>query len=283
MEKIKKLAQFKGCFGINAKALKSKFSVPLVILMGEDYSLFGFNRPASDAPLVGVMFERCDDYYIVNTNLINSLAATGVRVMFLDYTNYASQMRLCDALVLAGSTFEIPEWYYTDSRGENAKPVSTQTKAYIECYNKARQRKMPILGIDAGMLIMAAEAGLKLSRQPVFPAEGTHQIELVEDTLFHKLMKSINCFDVGYGRSGALADIQKQVMFLEGKTFPLYFYAFSEEIIPEAIGKMEQGLLGVQWHPENLAVKGNKYQQRIFNWFADKAAKHHQAKQKRKP
>ena len=293
MKKVYYFPQFKS-YGINVSDLeKTLGDVPLIVLSCMDYHSLGHEFPASDAPVVGVLFpNKQKKRYLVDEDYVKSLISTGVRILFLDYENFSLKLELCDALVIAGDSVVIPEKYYTDAKNINIG-IDNKTKSFIECYKTALKCDKPVLGIDAGMQIIAAEAGLKLFRSQDYfesPYSHTtgekiaHHIDLVEKTPFRKLMDDKWRLPVNSRHYKALAPIRVQRELLNTDKLPLEFYAFASDGIPEAVGKMEKGVLGVQWHPENYAVAGNKMQQLIFNWIAEKALEYRNLKRtKRSP
>ena len=282
MKRINYLPQFNS-FGIKVEALKTNFSIPLVVFSYTDYLSLGYELPESDAPIVGVIFPKKQDYYLVDADYLKALALTGVKILFLDYEHYPLQIKLCDALMIAGDSIKMPERYYTDAKNGN-KDADDQTDAYIKCYKVALKYGKPILGICAGMQIIAAEAGLKLFRsQKYFESPYSHKtdklkahhIDLVKGSPFCELMDGQWRLPVNSRHDAALAPIRVQREILNTEKLPLDFYAFATDGIPEAIGKMGKGVLGVQWHPENYVAEGDKTQQHIFEWLAKKAYEYH--------
>lgn len=53
----------------------------------------------------------------------------------------------------------------------------------------------------------------------------------------------------------------------DDKNSDLDIYAISADCIPEALGNMEDGILCVQWHPEDFAVAGDKKMLSIYEWL----------------
>ena len=51
----------------------------------------------------------------------------------------------------------------------------------------------------------------------------------------------------------------------------LEIYAVSSDCIPEAWGNMEEGILCVQWHPEDFVVNGDRKMLDIYKWLVCKS------------
>jgi putative glutamine amidotransferase len=205
--------------------------------------------------------------------------------MLIDFVHHRNQIADCDALVLPGGAFASPEKFYTDGKVDKLKCPSHRSQAYIECIIDAFKYSMPILGICAGMQMLAGLSGMKLFRSKdcfESPLEHktqdpkAHLVWLKEETPFFELMESQKEIPVNSRHSEFVAPerIQREELHLvDGDALPFEIYATATDGIPEAIGDMENGILGVQWHPEDLAAGGDLKQQRIFQWICEEATK----------
>ena len=280
MKKIDYLPQFKG-FGIADADFNQliKEELPVLTLGPKDFGI----APEKKTALIGVLFGREEDNYCLAEDYVHSLINAGAKIMFLDYKYHLHQLALCDGLLLPGGRFALPEWYFSDAKDVEEDYPSDRARAYAECFRYALNAKIPVLGICAGMQVIAAESGLKLFRSSAyfesplahnsdeFPA---HHVDIVGNTPFRDLMDGSWRIAVNSRHNEFLAPlrIQRELLNLKpNQKLPLEIYAYATDGIPEAIGDMENGILGVQWHPENLATKGHEVQQRIFNWLVVEA------------
>lgn len=257
----------------------------LLTLKPEDYGRYGCDVPPLNAPQVGLLFGREDGYFCSPEDLVKALVLAGFRVLFLDYEQHLLQIPFCNALVLPGGSFDTPEWYYVDAKSNDRKKYpSKRCRAYADSLHFALAKRMPVLGICVGMQVMAAEMGLKLYRSQDYvetPLQHNtlevlaHHVDLLPNTPFYNLMDEKWRLPVNSRHTALVAPMRVQKEELETEKLPLDFYAFATDGIPEAIGKMEQGILGVQWHPENYAAAGDKMQLRIFDWLVTKAWEYH--------
>lgn len=262
----------------------AKKGAPMLTLKNKDYERLGCSVPNVDAPVVGLLFGREDGYFMEGENYVRALVKTGVRILFLDYENHREQLADCDALVLPGGSFASPEKYYSDSKSKKLTCPSERSQAYVECIFDALRYKMPILGICAGAQLVAASFGLKLFRQKEGYFESpiehkaknpeAHRVFLTPDTPFSRLMHNQETMLVNSRHSEFLAPerVQRELVGIaDGKPLPLDIYATASDGIPEAWGKMEDGILCIQWHPEDLAAHGDQIQQLPYDWIAEMA------------
>lgn len=248
----------------------------------DDYAKLGVPLPSKDAPVVALLFGREDGYYCSDWNYIKMLAEQGVRIIFLDFEYCRTQLADCDALVLPGGAFASPERFYTDAKNNRMVYPSKRSQAYIECILDALKYKMPILGICAGAQMVAGVVGMKLFRSAEYfetPLQhktsevNAHRVFLVKDTPFAELMGKPQSISVNSRHREFLAPerVQRETLALcDGDKLPLDIYATATDGIPEAWGDMENGILCVQWHPEDMGEAGVA----PYRWIAEQAALH---------
>ena len=284
MEKnVTYLPQFKG-YGIADSDWKKMKD--LLTLAPEDYARFGCSEPDDDAPIIGILMGREPKHYCINEDYVKALAMAGAGIVFLDYKNYSLQLAMCDGVLLPGGSFKTPEWYYTDAKFDDSDGYpNKRAKAYAECFAFALETGKPVLGICAGMQVIAAEMGFKLYRSADYiespwkhktTAPIAHQVELVDGTPFKKMMGDSWRLKVNSRHSEMLAPVKVQhelLGFAPDTALPLEVYAVAIDGVPEAIGAMSNGILGVQWHPENMAAAGDETQLRIFQWLVSNSKK----------
>ncbi|MCB9746602.1 MAG: gamma-glutamyl-gamma-aminobutyrate hydrolase family protein [Alphaproteobacteria bacterium] len=158
-----------------------------------------------------------------------------------------------DAVVLTGGDFDIPADRYgqlvTTALGH---PDAVRADAELHLARLCVQRDLPVLGVCAGMQVLAVATGGSLIQdipaelpeaenheQPTDPAEGWHQVHLEGSMLRHVL-----------GRAPVVNSTHHQAVADPGQ---LRVTGRAPDGVIEAI---EMGnhrfCLGVQWHPELL-------------------------------
>ena len=179
----------------------------------------------------------------------------------LPYLNEAIETFLsdCDGLILPGGFYPFPAKVY----GE--KPPSSEKihPRYIfeqKLATSALEKNVPTLGICAGMQVMATIMGAKLYRDVreefptkidhlnLKPAEKrAHNISILAGTQLHKMVKT-ETLQVNTAHKEAVKTYPKEVTV----------NAYAEDGVIEGIEMSEHRFyVGVQWHPEFFACKGD--------------------------
>lgn len=277
------LPQFNG-FGLSDKKfekIERRDTFPSFWLDEADYRRLGVSVPILGSPVVGLLFGRENGFYCSDWNYVKAIVETGMKVMFLDYDNCRSQLSDCDALVLPGGAFDSPESFYVDSKTERLTYPTKRSQAYAECIFDALKYGTPILGVCAGAQMIAGAVGMKLYRSKTCfesPLEhktkekNAHRVWLVNDTPFAALMGMQSMY-VNSRHSEFLAPerVQREELRIcDGGKLPLDIYATATDGIPEAWGDMNNGILCVQWHPEDMADTGYL----PYHWLSDYVTSH---------
>jgi len=253
-----------------AMGKKEKTKVTVAFLLGQDKSKDG------------------TEYYTVDTDYLKAVLATSADIKFLDYDNTSKQLNGCEGLILPGGSFVSPEIFYYYKQGREEDILSKRAKAYLNAIISAQidHNNMPILGICAGAQMIGGLHNLHMhhSIKNEHPSNTVHQskedyahdIMVDENSPLYKIMDlKENRIYVNSRHTEAMVEEKLQ----EHLPTDMTIYAISpEDNIPEAWGNEERHILCVQWHPENLAAKGDQCMQRIYNWLTDEAVKHQKEK-----
>lgn len=153
---------------------------------------------------------------------------------------------LCDGLIFQGGL----EWYEFDT----------------VIYTYALEKDVPMLGICAGMQMMACVDKYNTFKDLTIPDETfinhqektkryVHEIRVEENTLLHDIVKSEN-----------LHVNSRHSCHIDGiKNFIISAYA-PDGIIEVIEYPYKKFVLGVQWHPESM-LKYDKQANKIFEYF----------------
>lgn len=171
-----------------------------------------------------------------------------------------------DGLLLPGGGFPIPAEYYTDKSAYEVEQPD-RVKAYFAMVEWSKKNNASILGICAGMQILAVSLGGKLTSNISGHRgmdEDRHTISVVQDSLLAKIIGS-GAFDTNTKHSEAVDETAGGDFLVSGR---------AEDGVIEAIEPKDPWgnfVLGVQWHPEQLSAISER-EQRIFAAFIKASA-----------
>lgn len=249
------------------KEVISQGKIPEIYLNNEDFTALG--GTSANAPLIGFLMGRETGYYSIDYNYAKSIVKSGVRIRLLSYEKLTEQMADLDGLILPGGAFSSPDVFYQDDLEEykpNTRYQAYETAAIIAC-----QKNIPVLGICAGAQILACIYGGRLYRNVAEYTEIMHKTR--EHRAHGVTILPGNPLSRIFVKKRIMTNSRHREALNPNVPFGLVLYAIAEDGIPEAWGNEEKKVLCVQWHPEDLAVEGEKEMQEIYNWLAKKAAK----------
>lgn len=200
-------------------------------------------------------------HYALRCAYFDAVWASGGLPIALPYLAAAASDYLdtCDALILPGGFYPFPAKLY-------GKPTPTAEEVHprhafeVELTRHALERDTPLLGICAGMQVIAATQGATLHGDirndlpgPIDhlnerPAEqAAHAVDVTPGTLLHRLTGKTS-FDVNTAHNEALKDIPEN----------LVINARAPDGVVEGIELPDRAFcLGVQWHPEFFLEDGD--------------------------
>ena len=278
-------------YGIKKIEVENCDEIPEISLKESDALALGKTK----TPKVTVAFLMGQDkssdgaeYYTIDKDYLTSILRTGADIKFLDYDHTQKQLKDCDGLVLPGGSFVSPDIFYYFKQGRKEEILQKRAKAYIEAIISAQvnHNNMPILGICAGAQMVGGLHNLHMYQSvkdqnpsnTVHKSKKDHAHDVVVDknSPLYKIMGlKENRIAVNSRHNEAMIEEKFQKHLPSDMTI----YAVSpEDNVPEAWGNEERHILCIQWHPENLAAKGDKSMQRIYDWLTIEAEKHHRQK-----
>ncbi len=258
-----------------------------------------YEDKSSNRPTVGFLLgqdkgDNGEEYYTIGLTYAQAALSTGAEIKFLDYENTYQQMKDCDGVILPGGAFDNPEDFFIDGKDMGGKE-GKRFFAYKAAITEAYRHHKPMLGICAGAQMIGALLGnMKMYRslEKEVSKKTVHKPKAETDVRIHglKLIKGTPIFDI----MGLDANEDKiminsrhnQAMvhpalqdYVEGTPLvKMDLYAVSDsDGIPEIWGNEAAGILCVQGHPEDLAAKGNKKMQHLYDYIAQKAKMYKQA------
>lgn len=239
------------------------------------------------SPIIGISVNYKDGTSRIADAYVQAVVLAGGTPLLVPVTDdeptLAAAVRQLDGLVLSGGADIDPKYF-----GEAVIPECGTIDAMRDTYDLrlidyARRYQTPILGICRGMQILNVQMGGTLYQdiyaqntatllchdQGSTPrTEPTHQVAIEPDTKLTEIVNT-NTLKVNSFHHQAVKDVAPT----------LRASAHSTDGLCEAIESTDYPIIGVQWHPENLAVAGQQEQRALFEWLVREAKLHHEAQQ----
>ncbi|MDR1563225.1 MAG: gamma-glutamyl-gamma-aminobutyrate hydrolase family protein [Dysgonamonadaceae bacterium] len=242
--------------------------------------------------LIGLSVNYIDGKSSLAESYTNSvIQAGGTPVMIPVTTNRKALEDIVsqiDGLILTGGGD-----IYSPLFGEELHPAVTDYNTDRDTYDisllrMAADRQMPVLGICRGHQVInvtfggtliqdipsQAPASNIVHRQKAARDITTHTATINPDTI---LYKALNCFADTEDKPIAVNSLHHQAIKDIAPSFRAT--AYSPDGIVEAIESTEgKSIIGVQWHPENLAMAGNDAMLNLFEHLTCEAGLYSRAK-----
>lgn len=244
-------------------------------------------------PIIGVISSKQDvgevlPLYGTGSHYLEQLQLAGaipIQLPILSNTSpeaLASMVSCCDGFLLPGGGDFFPEWY-----GQTLLPgLKTDTfsmdwerqKITLELVKAMAASGKPILGICLGMQVITIALGGVLYQDipSQIPSEITHRgtiakaedrwqlchtVQTTEGSLIGKLIGT---------KSVLVNSFHHQAVKTPAPGFKAT--AFAPDGVIETVESDNGRMLGIQWHPENLAHAGMEQGRAIFRWLVQTAA-----------
>lgn len=237
---------------------------PVILFPWDEVQELGLDYDA-DAPTIGFLLGREKGHYSIDYNYAKAICMAGGRIMGLTYTQVETQMAEIDGLVLPGGAFVSPDEFYA-TRVNSPEQPSLRSKAYIEAIRVAEENAIPILGICAGAQMVAGVHGMKLYRN-LNETRSSIEHKTSEVNAHQVIIYPATPLRAWLGKELTVNSRHREGVIPDDKNSDLDIYAISSDCIPEAWGNMDDGILCVQWHPEDFAVAGNEKMLSIYKWL----------------
>ena len=244
--------------------------VPMIVLPTVEAEKLGLDV-GSDYPTIGFLLGREKGHYSIDYNYAKAICMSGGCIRGLCYNLVEAQMTDVDGLVLPGGAFVSPDEFYA-TRVDNPEVPSVRSMAYLKAIREAEAKSVPILGICAGAQMVAGVHGMKMYRdlhetrssvEHKTSEVNAHSVIVYPATPFQRLLGKGKFTVNSRHREGLIPD---------DKNSDLEIYAISSDCIPEAWGKMDKGILCVQWHPEDFAASGDETMLALYKWLVSQSS-----------
>ena len=223
------------------------------------------------APRVAVLLTRDvseisgKDAYSAPETLVDSLNLSRARPVFMVYERIEEQLDEIkpDGILLPGGDFALPkEWCLQDA----VHPKNEiRYQAYISCLEYAKNHKLPLLGICAGMQVLGGFFGAKIARVENHRGiikEFAHDINIKKHSLLYQITGLVQA-QVNSNHSEVISNEYLGDCVVS---------AIAEDGTIEAIELKNPWIpfvLGIQAHPEYFVKFGDKFAVKLFQSFVE--------------
>ena len=244
-------------------------------------------------PIIGVISSKQDvgeflPLYGTGSHYLEQiLAAGGVPVQLpilpgAGTETLAGMVCCCDGFLLPGGGDFFPEWYgQTLLPGLSAESFSMdweRQKITLELVKLMAASGKPILGICLGMQVITIALGGVLYQDipSQIPSEITHRGTVAKAEDRWQLLHGVKTLEGSLIRrlTGA-GEISVNSFHHQAVKTPAPGFkatAFAPDGVIETVESDNGRMLGIQWHPENLAHAGMEQGRAIFRWLVQTAA-----------
>lgn len=156
-----------------------------------------------------------------------------------------------DAVLLPGGAFRTPDCWYGKFEGDDS--VNDRTKAYQEMIRYAQEFRLPLLGICAGIQLLAVSFSSLLIQK----VDG-HSCSGIDEAHSIRIQAGSLLADIVGPKELVVNSRHNEAVNPNILGDELRITAMSEDGVVEAIEMVEpwcEFVLGVQFHPENLAIR----------------------------
>ncbi len=186
-----------------------------------------------------------------------------------------AQLDILDGIILAGGGDLSPRYYGEDYfKGIGETSVERDENEWIIMEEFIKTNK-PILGICRGMQLINIflggdlyqddryiEGNLLSHKQETLPDLGTHRVRFEKECILSEVL----------GKETYTNSFHHQFVRSVGKGLKVTGRAI-DGIVESIEGENHKFLVGVQWHPEMMAARGNEDMQKIFNLLVERSRK----------
>ncbi len=241
----------------------AKGTVPEVVIEGAE--------KAAAAPKIAVLLtrdkhpDRAKADYSMPISMVEAITLSGGYPCFMVFEKIEEQLAMIqpDGVLLPGGDFALPSAWLEQAAAH--KEETLRAKAYLACLEYAQNKKIPLLGICAGMQMLAGFCGAKITL-----AAGhrgiiktfAHEISILPNSLLAKIT-SMSSALVNSNHSEAVSGNHHEGCRVS---------AVASDGVVEAIEPLKPWsdyVLGIQSHPEYFVKTQDEFAVKVFKSFIE--------------
>lgn len=238
-----------------------------------------------DRPVIGIVATRCrqDDppfgekwITYINSCYVESVSNNGGAPLMIPFSKRSTDgmrmLEFCDGLIFPGGT-DLNPMLYNEEPTRQLGPIDPETDEYLaELMTEVLVLKKPILAICKGMQLMNVLMGGSLYQdlgkrkkntlshhQLIDRSYPHHRVDFLEGSIMREIFRQKSIYTNSIHHQ-SLRFVPKALR-ITGRT---------QDGVVEAVEGVYQPLLGVQWHPEDMAAdQGSSYMNELFRYFIE--------------
>ena len=225
----------------------------------------------SEKPVVALLLGNESGMYETNDSYCRAIEEAGGLPVLFGFDKVYEKLSVLkpDAILLPGGAFKTPDCWYGRFGGDDS--VNIRTKAYQEMIRYAHDFRLPLLGICAGIQLLAVSFCSLLTKNINGHSSGLDEAHTI------RIQPGSLLADIVGPKEMVVNSRHNEAVNPNILGDGLTITAMSEDGVVEAMEMKEpwcEFILGVQFHPENLANNGNARCKKIFRRFVEAAAHH---------
>lgn len=227
-------------------------------------------------PIIGITMTTNNGQYCINEAYVKSIIQAGgipVNIPFGVESDVEQLLEGIDGLLLTGGVDVHPHFFDEEPHINIGQIMLERDEVELVLTEAALKKTMPIFGICRGIQLLNVALGGTLyqdinsqyEQEPILHQqnarrrEASHYIEITKGSQLHEI----------FGKDKvAVNSFHHQALKKVPDIFEVTAKA-SDGIIEAIEMKDYPYCVGVQWHPEEMAITGEEYAQKLFKSFID--------------
>lgn len=227
-------------------------------------------------PIIGITLDQDDQKFFINHDYVGSIIQAGGIPLLIPFLRDPLMIQKladqCDGLLLSGGADIDPIHYGEEPSPFLGQIIPERDEIELKVFNLFRQQNKPVLAICRGCQLMNVAFGGNLYQdipsqinsevnhnQKAPRGYATHNIKIKKDSLLFHIMCEEKLRVNSYHHQS-----------VKNVCLPLVASAVAVDGVVEAIeSTAHRFLLGIQWHPEGMAIVQDKHAMQLFSAFVD--------------
>ncbi len=261
--------------GLSAAEIDSLPGTPEFLLPEKDFP------NGKNAPVIGILLALEGEYYSIDEPYARAVAATGANIRLISYHNIEKQMENTDGVLLTGGCFPTPDEWSVSPPAEKITKLPPRTLAYQAIVGYAFKHNLPMLGICGGMQMIAGYLGAKTGfiNKDILASARHHGINANEYAHWVTAVSGSVLAEICGDKKFAVNSMHREAVAVVADD-KIKISARAEDGVIEGIEPSGYNgfALGVQWHPERMAVQGEEISRRLYQRLTDEAERYRRKK-----